>query len=89
MTDKQQTWPLRWPEGYIPKLDTIAAVEADITECLYDLGKPENLCFHHVFLSNDKNGPHIFVYGKEGSEFLHCEYHESTEWITPSESKKR
>ena len=44
------------------------------------LNHPSQLCTHTIFVGKDYFGPSIHVYGKEGSNYFHCEYHSETEW---------
>ena len=45
-----------------------------------DLEKASDLIIHHVFLTDDMGGPHVFVWGKDGSNAYQCEYHPFTVW---------
>ena len=69
-------------------LDLEELVTQDIKKTLDSIEKPSNLIFHHVFLSDDYNGPSVLVWGKEGDdEYYHCEYHLHTEWEFTEEEK--
>jgi hypothetical protein len=58
---------------------------ADLKHSMGDLKHPSQLVFHHIFLTEDYDGPCVFVWGEEGSEAFHCEYCEKTEWKTGEE----
>jgi len=45
-----------------------------------DLNHVSNLIFHHVFLTDDKGGPCVYVWGREGSDAYQCEYTPHTLW---------
>ena len=67
--------------------DTIARVEDAVRHDveLIDVEDPGSLIFHHVFLTKDYDGPHVFVWGVEGDDSFHCKYHDKTEWKTSAE----
>jgi hypothetical protein len=46
------------------------------------LNSPSQLVSHSIFVGDDYLGPSIFVYGKNGSNYFHCEYFAETEWST-------
>lgn len=46
------------------------------------LNHPSQLLTHSIFVGKDYFGPSIHVYGKEGSNYFHCEYFAKTEWST-------
>jgi hypothetical protein len=46
------------------------------------LNEPSQLVSYTLFVGKDYFGPHIFIYGKEGSGYFHCEYFAETEWVT-------
>jgi hypothetical protein len=55
-------------------------VLADIETSLDNLSHPSDLCFHHVWVGEDMDGPHVFIWGVKDSESFHCQYHPQTEW---------
>ena len=57
-------------------------VQQDLIKIDNDLeSKPSKLIFHHVFLTEDVEGPCVFVWGeKEDDEFYHCEYLSDPQW---------
>jgi hypothetical protein len=61
-----------------PRSDLDARVIADMEENGIDLGAPEDLVFHTVFLTDDMDGPTVSVLG--GSVFR-AMYFEKTEWL--------
>ena len=42
---------------------------------MLDCDKASDLIIHHVFLTDDMGGSHVFVWGKDGSDAYQCEYH--------------
>ena len=56
----------------------LASIEAQVRAEIAEIGpsKPENLLFHHVFLTGRDDGPCVIVWGEKGSAAYHCEYHE-------------
>lgn len=64
----------------------VEQVRTDIADELIDLGCAADLVFHTVFLGDDlKTCPVVMVWGEEGSDALHCEYHAKSEWVSLSE----
>lgn len=51
------------------------------------LGKPEDLIFATLLMTDDMDGPSVFVWGKEGDPFFHAKYQAVTVWrdISPEE----
>lgn len=85
MTDKttqgngyQGDITLTWSGDYPAGIEN--AVVDDIRRSLWGLGAPEDLWFHSVFLTQDMNGPSVFVWGEAGSPSFHCEYCVETKW---------
>lgn len=70
---------LAW-DGDAPSAEVQAKVVTDIRTRLGGLYKPSDLIFHTVWLTDDDEGPSVFVYGKEGSDKFHCDYLPVTEW---------
>ena len=68
-------------ESECPSADTEETVRDDIARSLWGLSEPSKLAFHHVFLTDDHEGPSVFVYGENGSGAFHCRYLEHTEWV--------
>lgn len=83
---------LKW-HGARPKRDLDQLdleVFKDLQLNLGGLEKPSDLGFHHVFLGDDFNGPTVLVWGEEGDDdHFHCQYHETTEWVTLNGRKMR
>lgn len=47
---------------------------------------PSSMIFHHIFLTDDTNGPTIIAYGKEeNKEDIFLEYFETPDWISLEE----
>jgi hypothetical protein len=47
---------------------------------------PSSMIFHHIFLTDDMNGPTIIAYGKENnSNDIFLEYFEKPDWISLEE----
>lgn len=47
---------------------------------LLDCEKASGLIFHHVFLTDEMEGPCVFVWGRDESNAYQCEYHPHTVW---------
>ena len=76
--------------GDPPDEEIGAATVKDLTESFYHDGEceiaggPGGLMFHHIFLTDDMEGPCVFVWGSENTPTtFHCEYHSETEWVSP------
>lgn len=73
---------LKW-HGEIP--DNILEIEPivmqDLSSIDKDLDGCSTLIFHHVFLTDDYDGPLVFVWGeKDDDEFYHCKYDPNPNW---------
>lgn len=82
---------LMW-HGEVPSTENFWGLEEtvieDIKRNLKSSGKPSDLIFHHIFLTDNYRGPSVLVWGKEGDdEYYHCEYHYRTEWQSLDEEK--
>ena len=84
--------PIVWDDDSLPPPAERAAIEQtvrdDLTEWLDDLEAPADLCFHHIGLSKDHEGPSVHAYGVPGSEAIHCAWSAATEWQPLSDVKK-
>lgn len=67
-------WHGEVPEGVEEK------VRAEMLESLDGLGKPSDLGFHIVFLTDDMEGPSVTVWGQKRDPRFHAEYEEVSEW---------
>lgn len=73
------TVELEWHNTALDIVESYSGTVArDIVKLECD--KAEDLIFHHVFLTQDSEGPSVFVWGKEGSDSYQCEYSEKTTW---------
>lgn len=69
-SEAELIWHTDKPDGVVER------VRADMEVDLRDLKRAENLVFHTVFLGDDmETGPCVIVWGKDGEDALHCEYH--------------
>lgn len=86
MKDHQMEIKLEWhnTDEEIQKIYQ-SVVIADIQDNLEDLEHASSLIFHHVFVGEDMDGPHVFVWGKDGSDAFQCEYHMDTKWESISD----
>jgi hypothetical protein len=75
-------WDTDHPEG--ADLVVVRDLRRNIERSV--LRKPSKLIFHHVFLTADHDGPHVFVYGKPGSPVFWCKYCPTTEWVSAGEA---
>lgn len=76
-------WENEHPELTEDQRKKLASELAYLTE---QLENPGDLIFHHVWLTEDENGPMILVYGKDGvSDTFFMTYYEETEWTTLEE----
>jgi hypothetical protein len=73
-------WENEHPELTEEQSKKLASELAYLTE---QLEQPGDLIFHHVWLTEDTDGPVIMVYGKdEVHDTFFMTYYEETEWVT-------
>lgn len=60
----------------------------DISYLSEDLPSPSSLIFHTCQLTPDHNGPSISIWGEKGDDRFHCQYEETTEWVTLTPNKE-
>lgn len=76
-------WENEHPELTEEQSKKLAGELAYLTE---QLEEPGDLIFHHVWLTEDTNGPMIMVYGKDDvRDTFFMSYYEETEWTTLDE----
>jgi hypothetical protein len=75
-------------KGASPSTDIITKVRSEMVADLRDLGKPEDLIFHTVFLDENDfaHGPCVIVWGEDGDDRFHAEYHASSAYETIEEA---
>ena len=80
----QLKWHKEIPDNI---LEIESIVKQDLSKVNDDLeGKCSNLIFHHVFLTDDYDGPLVIVWGEEGdNDFYHCEYDPKPNWSSIKE----
>lgn len=76
---------LKWhgdlPDRDIDQLELV--VLKDLKQNLTSLGNPSDLICHVVTLTNDYDGPTVYVWGEPGdNNHFHCEYTDKAEWVT-------
>lgn len=73
-------WETDQPELTDELRAKIATELAYLTE---QLDQPGDLIFHHIWTTDDMDGPVILVYGKEESpDTFYMSYYEDPEWVT-------
>lgn len=76
-------WETDLPELTEEQSKKLASELAYLTE---QLDQPGDLIFHHVWLTEDTDGPMIMVYGKDDvADTFFMSYYEETEWTTLDE----
>jgi hypothetical protein len=76
-------WENEHPELTEEQSKKLAGELAYLTE---QLEKPGDLIFHHVWLTEDTDGPMVMVYGKDDvTDTFFMTYYEETEWTTLGE----
>lgn len=76
-------WENEHPELTEEQSKKLAGELAYLTE---QLEEPGDLIFHHVWLTEDTDGPMIMVYGKDDvRDTFFMSYYEETEWTTLDE----
>lgn len=76
-------WENDYPELTEDQRKKLAGELAYLTE---QIENPSDLIFHHVWLTEDTDGPMILVYGKDGvPDTFFMTYYEETEWTTLEE----
>jgi hypothetical protein len=76
-SEAELIWHSDKPDGVVER------VRADMENDLRDLECAEDLIFHTVFLGDDmETCPCVIVWGKDGEDALHCEYHHASEMQT-------
>ncbi len=76
------TYNVEW-ETEQPELteDNLKAIARDLALLTEDLDKPGDLIFHHIWLTEDMDGPVVMVYGKDESpDTFYMSYYPTTEW---------
>ena len=76
-------WESEHPEFTENQRKKIAQELAHLTE---ELDQPSDLIFHHIWFSEDTDGPAIMVYGKpDHNDTFFMSYYEETKWVTLDE----
>jgi hypothetical protein len=71
-------WETEQPELTEDQRKKLASELAYLTE---DLDQPGDLIFHHIWITEDTDGPMIMVYGKSDQpKTFFMSYYEKTEW---------
>lgn len=75
-SERELVWHGEYPRAVIERVR--ASIAADLDE---DLGHPSDLCFCTVLLGEDiETSPVVMVWGEDGDDRFHCEYHEKPDW---------
>jgi hypothetical protein len=78
-----ESYELVWEGEIIPTAEQVAKVRSELDYICESLETTGDLMFHTVFMSNDIDGPSIFVYGKEGVDnMFFAECYLETEWVS-------
>lgn len=75
-SERELVWHGEYPQAVVER------VRAEIATDLDDqLDEASDLCFHTVLLGEDiRTSPVVMVWGKEGDDRFHCEYHATPDW---------
>lgn len=72
---------LEWAADALPPADQIDAIaEAVFADLDAEIDKPGQCVFSIVSLTDDDDGPSIFVTGDRERDVFHCRYCPTTEW---------
>lgn len=75
---------LQW-HGFTPDEELHAKVVENIRLELSYLDQPSDLIFHTYFIGPTLDDASVFVWGEPGSDFFHCEYSPTTEFVSLKE----
>ncbi|WP_157038001.1 MULTISPECIES: hypothetical protein [Chelativorans] len=81
----RENYEIVWHSETTDDLEVL--VRKDIASALEGLDSPENLIFHTVFLdeSSYDNCPVVIVWGQEGDQRFHAEYHSGSSLVPIAE----